>query len=57
MPVAVADFNKDGKLDIAALYYHKLTPEFFRRDVWRRERLGGPLALIDVPPHRQTSPA
>ncbi len=29
MPVAVADFDHDGKLDVAALYYHKYTENSF----------------------------
>jgi hypothetical protein len=46
MPVAVADFNHDGKLDIAALYYHSRTQNSFGVTYG-----GGTLkGLIDVPP-------
>jgi Bacterial Ig-like domain (group 3)/FG-GAP-like repeat len=51
MPVAVADFNHDGKLDVAALYYHSGTPNSFGVLYGNGgESFGGVSNMVGVPP-------
>ena len=54
MPVAVADFNHDGKMDVAALFYHSGTPNSFQVLYGNGgDSFGGLSNMVGVPPIEQ----